>query len=118
MEKGLYQERNLTMLADFYEFTMANGYLESGAGDCDVVFDLSMSGIDKLADLTEFDAMYLSDGYWYLQGFKGNPPLNEDGAISLIAYFDESGKYVGCTPTTMHPDPSYDSLNAAMSVDH
>ena len=40
MEKGLYQERNLTMLADFYEFTMANGYLESGAGDCDVVFDL------------------------------------------------------------------------------
>lgn len=84
----------------------------------DVVFDLSMSGIDKLADLTEFDAMYLSDGYWYLQGFKGNPPLNEDGAISLIAYFDESGKYVGCTPTTMHPDPSYDSLNAAMSVDH
>ena len=36
----LYQQRNLTMLADFYEFTMANGYLESGAGDCDVVFDL------------------------------------------------------------------------------
>ena len=28
------------MLADFYEFTMANGYLESGAGDYDVVFDL------------------------------------------------------------------------------
>ena len=36
----LYQQRNLTMLADFYEFTMANGYLESGAGDYDVVFDL------------------------------------------------------------------------------
>ena len=31
MTEGLYQERNLTMLADFYEFTMANGYLESGA---------------------------------------------------------------------------------------
>lgn len=84
----------------------------------DVVFDLSMSGIDKLADLTEFDAMYLSDGYWYLQGFKGNPALNEDGASGLIVYFDESGKFLGCTPTTMHPDPSYDSLNAAMSVDH
>lgn len=40
MEKGLYRERNLTLLADFYEFTMANGYLESGAGDCNVVFDL------------------------------------------------------------------------------
>jgi len=33
----LYQQRNLTMLADFYEFTMANGYLESGAGDYDVI---------------------------------------------------------------------------------
>ena len=26
-------ERNLTMLTDFYEFTMANGYLKSGIAD-------------------------------------------------------------------------------------
>ncbi|MEG0542081.1 MAG: nicotinate phosphoribosyltransferase [Angelakisella sp.] len=33
-------KRNLTMLADFYEFTMANGYLENGMGDREVVFDM------------------------------------------------------------------------------
>ncbi|MEG1943752.1 MAG: nicotinate phosphoribosyltransferase, partial [Angelakisella sp.] len=33
-------KRNLTMLADFYEFTMANGYLENGIGDREVVFDM------------------------------------------------------------------------------
>ena len=26
-------ERNLTMLTDFYEFTMANGYFEKGIGN-------------------------------------------------------------------------------------
>lgn len=26
-------ERNLTMLCDFYELTMANGYLKCGYGD-------------------------------------------------------------------------------------
>ncbi len=34
------RERNLTMLADFYEFTMANGYLESGIGNQTAVFDM------------------------------------------------------------------------------
>ncbi len=33
-------ERNLTMLADFYEFTMANGYLEKGMEDVITYFDL------------------------------------------------------------------------------
>lgn len=32
--------RNLTMLADFYEFTMANGYLKNGMGNREVVFDM------------------------------------------------------------------------------
>ncbi|MCI5675198.1 MAG: nicotinate phosphoribosyltransferase [Ezakiella sp.] len=31
--------RNLSMLADLYEFTMANGYIESGRGDERAVFD-------------------------------------------------------------------------------
>ena len=34
------EERNLTMLVDFYELTMANGYLEHGVGDNIVVFDM------------------------------------------------------------------------------
>lgn len=34
------EQRNLTMLVDFYEITMANGYLEQGVGDKIVVFDM------------------------------------------------------------------------------
>ena len=33
-------ERNLTMLTDFYELTMANGYLHKGMQDRQVVFDM------------------------------------------------------------------------------
>jgi nicotinic acid phosphoribosyltransferase len=33
-------ERNLTMLTDFYELTMANGYLLKGMKDTQVVFDM------------------------------------------------------------------------------
>jgi len=33
-------QRNLTMLMDFYELTMANGYLTSGIGDRIAVFDM------------------------------------------------------------------------------
>ena len=29
---------NYTMLTDFYEITMANGYLECGMGDADRIF--------------------------------------------------------------------------------
>lgn len=37
--------RNLSMLADFYEFTMANGYLESGMGDKIAYFDMFFRSI-------------------------------------------------------------------------
>ena len=33
-------ERNLTMLTDFYELTMANGYFENGMGDIISYFDV------------------------------------------------------------------------------
>ena len=33
-------KRNLTMLTDFYEITMANGYFENGMGDKEAVFDM------------------------------------------------------------------------------
>ncbi|QAT40311.1 nicotinate phosphoribosyltransferase [Clostridium sp. JN-9] len=33
-------QRNLTMLVDFYEVTMGNGYLESGVGDIITYFDM------------------------------------------------------------------------------
>ena len=34
--------RNLTMLCDFYELTMGNGYLAAGMGDKIVYFDLRL----------------------------------------------------------------------------
>lgn len=37
--------RNLTMLADYYEFTMANGYLENGIGDKIACFDMYFRAI-------------------------------------------------------------------------
>lgn len=37
--------RNLTMLADYYEFTMANGYLENGLGDKITYFDMYFRAI-------------------------------------------------------------------------
>lgn len=55
-------ERNLTMLADFYELTMANGFLGSGHGERIVYFDMFfrrvpdngglaiMAGVEQLVD--------------------------------------------------------------------
>ena len=39
-DTSLFAARNLTMLVDFYELTMANGYLENGLGDITTCFDL------------------------------------------------------------------------------
>ncbi|MDR2089189.1 MAG: nicotinate phosphoribosyltransferase [Clostridiales Family XIII bacterium] len=41
----LYDHKNMTMLADFYEFTMANGYFESGAAEKTGYFDLFFRNI-------------------------------------------------------------------------
>lgn len=37
---NIQNERNLTMLMDFYELTMSNGYLKSGHKDTIVCFDM------------------------------------------------------------------------------
>ena len=36
----MFKEQNYSMLADFYEFTMANGYLKNGETDKICYFDL------------------------------------------------------------------------------
>ena len=69
--------RNLTMLVDFYELTMSNGYFEQGCGDRMTVFDMFFrkipdgggfaicAGLEQLIDyvknlhFTEEDIAYL-----------------------------------------------------------
>lgn len=57
-----FQEPNLTMLTDFYELTMANGYFANGLGDTICYFDMFfrkvpdkggfaiMAGVEQLVD--------------------------------------------------------------------
>lgn len=72
-------EKNLTMLTDFYEFTMAHGYFEKGLGDRRAYFDMFfrrvpdgggyaiMAGVEQLIDylknlhFTEEDLSYLKE---------------------------------------------------------
>lgn len=86
---------NFTMLTDFYEFTMANGYLKQGVGDCIAYFDMFfrripdgggyaiMAGVEQLVqylrelEFDECDIAYLrSKGCFseefldYLKNFK------------------------------------------------
>lgn len=88
-------EKNMTMLTDFYEFTMAHGYFEKGMADRRAYFDMFyrrvpdgggyaiMAGVEQLIEymenlhFTEEDIAYLrgrqcfSDAFLaYLQDFK------------------------------------------------
>lgn len=49
-------ERNLTMLTDFYEFTMANGYFEKGIGNRRAYFDMSSAVYRTAADMPSWQA--------------------------------------------------------------
>ena len=88
------KERNLTMLTDFYEITMANGYFKNGLGERITQFDMFfrevpdnggfaiMAGVEQLVDyldnltFDEEDIEYLagrgfdSDFLDYLKNFE------------------------------------------------
>ncbi len=79
--------RNLTMLMDFYELTMANGYFVKGFGDTQVVFDVFYrknpdeggfaicAGLEQVIDyicsmhFTEDDIAYLRSKKMFDEGF-------------------------------------------------
>ena len=80
-------ERNLTMLTDFYEITMANGFLNSGCGNKTVYFDMFfrtvpdggglaiMAGVEQLVEylqnlhFTEDDIAYLRSKNMFSDAF-------------------------------------------------
>lgn len=81
------QNRNLTMLVDFYEFTMANGYFESGLGESVAYFDMFfrkvpdnggyaiMAGLEQLIEqicalsFSEDDITYLREKHIFSKEF-------------------------------------------------
>ena len=84
---SLLAARNLTMLVDFYELTMANGYLENGMGNVTACFDLFfrkvpdqggyavMAGLEQAIDylnnlhFTEADIQYLREKQIFSEAF-------------------------------------------------
>ena len=82
----MFKTMNLTMLTDFYEITMANGYLEAGIEDEIAYFDMFfrkvpdgggfaiMAGIEQVVDyldnlkFTEEDIEYLRSKGQFLRG--------------------------------------------------
>lgn len=76
--------KNLTMLADYYEFTMANGYLENGMGDQIGYFDMFFRTIP------DDGGFAIMAGVEQLIEYLKNLKFNEDD----ISYF-ESKKIFG-----------------------
>lgn len=86
-ERPPYRPDNLTMLTDFYEITMANGFLEEGRGDTVVYFDMFfrripdgggfaiMAGVEQLIDylrglsFSAADIAYLRDKHLFSEAF-------------------------------------------------
>jgi nicotinate phosphoribosyltransferase len=68
---GRFVERNLTMLTDFYELTMANGYLQSGMGEKTAYFDMFFR---KIPDEGGFAIMAgVEQVIEYLKGLRFEP---------------------------------------------
>ena len=84
MDYGMWNDRtNMSMLTDFYELTMANGYLNSGNRDKIVYFDMFfrnipenggyavMAGLEQVIDylsslkFSEDDLTFLKDNYHF-----------------------------------------------------
>ena len=84
---SLFAARNLTILVDFYELTMANGFLENGLGNITACFDLFfrkvpdqggyaiMAGLEQAIEylknlhFTEPDIRYLRDKKIFSEAF-------------------------------------------------
>lgn len=86
--------RNLTLLTDFYELTMGNGYFRKGYGEQIVYFDMFfreipegggvavMAGVDQLIDYLE-NLRFTASDIAYLRG-KG---MFSEGFLDYLAHF-------------------------------
>lgn len=94
--------RNLTMLVDFYEMTMANGYLKNGMGDTVAYFDMFfrkvpdgggyviMAGVEQLCEylkglkFTHEDIEYLR-GKDSLKNFSIILPISNSAVMFMLS---------------------------------
>lgn len=89
------EKKNLTMLADFYEFTMANGYFENGMKDKIAYFDMFfraipddggfaiMAGVEQLIGYLKNLKFYDKD----IEYFRSRNMFNEE-FLSYLKYFE------------------------------
>ena len=80
-------EKNLTMLTDFYQLTMANGYFNNGMKDTIAYFDMFfrkvpddggyaiMAGVEQLVEYLK-DLRFTDEDIAYLEGRKTGTELN------------------------------------------
>ena len=86
-QSSMFAARNLTMLVDFYELTMANGFLENGLGNVTACFDLFfrkvpdhggyaiMAGLEQAVEylknlhFTDSDIAYLREKHIFSEEF-------------------------------------------------
>jgi len=71
MAANLGVHRNLTMLLDFYELTMSNGYLTKGIGDKVVVFDMFFRNIPDSGGFAIFAGLEQLISYLKAMTFTG-----------------------------------------------
>ena len=99
-QSSLFAARNLTMLVDFYELTMANGFLENGLGSVTVCFDLFFrkvpdgggfaiaAGLDQIIDYIQNLRFALDiNGNRVQDGNTSDMIFSVDRLISYISQF-------------------------------
>ena len=87
--------RNLTMLVDFYELTMGNGYIREGVQDKRAVFDVMQRSHEYYRTHLDYDVWAADLDCRLSRGLSELYQLEADGAVigtgSIVSWDDECG---------------------------
>ena len=111
MENHWKQEKNLTMLLDFYELTMANGYFKLGTGNQTAVFDMFFRKIPDQAGFAICAGLeQLIDYFENLHFTKEDIEYLRSRGMFDEAFLD----YRGCAALKLANDP----ICCSLSINH